>query len=266
MKRMSHSLFLVLLLLFALTSSIPAQDLAPGSPANPVLTLQDANAVLDEAHLLFERGETEQAMELYVRVAQSGFASPAVWANAGTAAYRAGDVGRSVLYYSRALHLDPTYDRALRSLEFVSPATNVYATGQRDALRGLLLRTPPMVWILLGQAIFLLLCFALAKSIAAVNRERRGHWLAVLGWSAVFAIIFVGVGGLNYYLRVSHADAVVVVDRAIARSEPRAEATGQLELPAGTIVEILEYRPDFLRVRLADGSGGFISRDQIEAI
>jgi hypothetical protein len=206
-------------------------------------------------------------MDLYVRVAQDGFPTAQVWTNAGTAAFRAGDTGRAVLYYSRALRMDPSYDRAVRSLRFVQPESNASDSGT-EFLRSTVGLISPTWWAIGAQVIFLLACLALGRAIARWRHaEERTHWLIIAAWSVVFFAAALTMTIWTHSYRVGGDDAVVLTKGAIARSEPRAESTAQLEVPPGTIVTLIETpAKGFVRVKLADGQSGFLSTRDLEQI
>lgn len=259
---------LPLLLVLLASPSWANGMISTNAPPPAVVDLESANATLEAAHLAFERGDASEAMEMYLRVAESGYPAASVWTNAGTAAWRAGRPGEAVLYYKRALRLDPTYSRALQSLEYVSPATNLTEESLRNnVLTALLRHSTPGQWFLAAQMLFLLGCFAIARSMASPDPEARGHWVAVLAWSLVFCLGAGAVGWINHTARMGGSEAVVMRDGATTRSEPREGSTEQMELPAGTVLEILESpRRGFVRVRSADGSTGFISTESITRI
>lgn len=242
--------------------------LSMGGEARAVASLDEANEILERAHLTFERGNPEGASELYLQVARSGFSAPSTWFNAGTAAYRAGDTGRAVLYYARALRMDPGYDLARQSLDAVSPQTNEAGAGVRELFHQLVRGTNPLVWVALGQILFLALCYSAARTLITEDPDRRGHWIAVLAWTAVLtgAILLAGwTAHQGGYLR---GDAVVLEENTITRSEPSADATPTLELPAGTMVRLVEAQPrqGHVRISLLDGRTGFVPADSIERI
>ncbi len=239
-----------------------------GNVAGAARSLEEANAILEQAHLAFERGEAERARDLYAQVGRSNYTAPYVWFNAGTAAYRAGDNGRAVLYYARALRLDPGHDLARQSLEVASPATNDAGTGLLGLLGQLLHRTTALPWVIAGQILFLTLCYSAAKTLAVSDPERRGHWLAVLLWTLFFTAAVFFAGWAAHQGSFLRGDAVVLEDGTVTRSEPRPDATAVLELPAGTLVRFREVQPrqGFIRVELLDGRGGFVPADSLERI
>lgn len=256
-------------LLFLLAAGIAAAVQAPNVyTTESVTSIDEANVVLEDAHMAFERGDTRRAMELYRQVALGGFDTPAVWTNAGTAAYRSGEIGKAVLYYERALRMDPNYERARRSLDIVSPATNdVRDSFREEVIAAVFESTSPVIWVLFAEFFYLLVCVAIFRAFKAVDRDQRGHWIAVLAWCAVLGVLCAGLAFANYSFRKGSADAVVLEDRSITRSEPNPTATAQLELPAGTLLELTEApRRGFVRFKMLDGRTGYIPVDDIEKI
>lgn len=241
---------------------------AQSTASEAVTDLASANKVFEEGNHAFERGDAKTALDAYTKVAQAGFGNAQVWFNAGTAAYRSEDVGRAVLYYSRALRIDPGYDRARNSLAVVSPATNNLGDGFFSEVVGTVFRrTSPGVWILAAEVFFLLGCFSIARHFATANDDKRGGWVASIVWSFVFTLVCVGIGAANHHSRAGGSTAVVLKDNTITHSEPREDSTAQLELPAGTIVELTESpQRGFVRFKIADGQAGYIALDQIERI
>ncbi len=233
-----------------------------------ITNLLDANKKLEMAHLAYERGDSRDALDYYLQVAQSEFGGPAAWFNAGNASYRSGDTGHAVLYYKRALKMDPDYERAIRSLDFISPATNESDSLFTDEVVGTVFRkTTPAFWVIIAEVCFVLIWISVARAMAIPDRDRRGHWIAAMGWALVFFLASGYLAYANHEFRAGGNQAVVVSDKTITRSAPDETATAVLELPAGTIVDLSEQpRKGFVRVRLADGRAGFVETDTIERI
>ncbi|MEO8377684.1 MAG: tetratricopeptide repeat protein [Candidatus Sumerlaeota bacterium] len=258
---------LLLATLFLICMQVPV--LAQGAASEAVTDLASANKVFDDGNHAFERGDPKAALEAYTKIAESGFASAQVWFNAGTAAYRSGDTGHAVLYYSRALRVDPGYERARASLTVVSPATNSLGNGFFSEVVGSIFRrSPPGAWFLGAEFFFLLGCFSIARYLSIADGDKRSHWFASLAWAFVFAVVCGAVGIANHRFRAGGNSAVVLNDKSVTHSEPRVDSVAQLELPAGTIVEMADepQRGGFARFKLADGQSGYIALDQIEHI
>jgi hypothetical protein len=254
---------LVMMMMLAL----PWAAEAKGVP-RVIATLEEANAALEEAHLAYQRGDAAAALALYEQVAESGFATAGVLGNAAAAAYRAGKVGHAVLYYHRALRLDPTDQRALRSLAVISPETNAKGGGAQG-FAGFVARHVTATQFALGAQLgFLLVCLAVMRAIAARDDEQRGHWVAVAGWSGAFVVAAGVMAAVAWSAAGGESNAAVVMrDGVVTRSEPNERATAQLELPAGTVVSLIgEPKGAFIQGRLADGTTSFLPIDAITRI
>lgn len=86
------------------------------------LSAQTENLIqqADEAYM---NDKFEEALELYLRVADENGSSSQLYYNIGNTYYRMGELGKSILYYRRALKLDPTNQDARANLTFVEEKT-----------------------------------------------------------------------------------------------------------------------------------------------
>jgi tetratricopeptide (TPR) repeat protein len=250
----------MLLLALLLGSAARAQE-APR-------TLAEANARLEEAHAAYDKGEFARALAIYEGVASAGFATPAVWSNAGAAAYRNGDKGRAMLYYRRAVRLDPSYGQAHQSMRAFSPKTN-------DAERPLLLAaadalfrvTAPGLWAIAASVALALASLHLFFAIRTLDPERRGHSMVLMAYCATAALLFAAITAWNHHWRRGADEAVVMANDVKAHSAPDPASEALLLLPAGTVVTLLDAPVrGFVRVRLADGTSVYVETDDIERV
>jgi len=226
-----------------------------------------ANSKLEQAHVLFQRGENAQAMEIYESLG-TRLATADVWANAGTAAWRANEKGRAVLYYLRSLRLDPTNERAAASLAVASPSTNK-SDGDLFPMLARALRAigPSGFWMGVGLLAFLTASLLLALFLGNTDANRRSTFGATAAWLFAFAFILYGAGWITWKDTMPGNYGVVLADKTIIRSEPKTDGMAQLEVPAGTIVVTTEDpQSGFVRVRLLDGRGGFLRTTELEKI
>jgi len=79
--------------------------------------LKAQNEELDKANSLYKQTDYQGASQLYEDIAIRYGVSPELYYNIGNAYYKAGEVGRSILNYERALRLSPNYEDAKVNLE-----------------------------------------------------------------------------------------------------------------------------------------------------
>src|SRR5438445_11782944 len=75
-----------------------------GAPSTPPRT---APEMMAEANQHFEKGESEEALEIYLGLVRQGFVGAALYYNLGNVYYRRGERGQAVLWYKRAERLSP---------------------------------------------------------------------------------------------------------------------------------------------------------------
>ncbi|MDX2175212.1 MAG: hypothetical protein SF028_01960 [Candidatus Sumerlaeia bacterium] len=261
--RLPRFLFLLPALLLA-ASALFAQSAAP----ERIDTVADAASLVERANKLYEDGDFKGALGIYERVARSGYSTAAVLGNAGAAAYRDGDPGRAVLYYRRALRVDPGYDRALQSLRVVSPASNDAGSSfWQGAVEGLFRLAPPGLWLGLSQLLLLFFSFAVYRALASEDPDARSHWFAVGAYAALVLAAVAACGYGSYRFRTGGGDAVILAPDTVLRSAPAAASSELFALPAGTVVRLLEEPVSgFVRCRLADGSTGYAPTAGLEPI
>ncbi len=176
----------------------------------------------------------------------------------GNAALGAGDRGRAVLAWRRALLVDPGNERAVRNLAWVRDRAPIWlprpaAGGALDSLlfwRGRL-SVAQRHWVGAGA-------FALAVALAIPWSRRRApafRRLAVLP----FVVWVTATGSALLSTGVSNA-GVLLADGATLRSADSVGAPPAFgnPLPSGTELTVLEERATWVRAALADGTQGWL--------
>ena len=83
------------------------------------LPLMAANANIDKANQAYKQELYNEALQLYLQEAKETGVSSALYCNIGDTYYRLKDNVHAVLYYERALVLDPSNSDARFNLDFV---------------------------------------------------------------------------------------------------------------------------------------------------
>ncbi|MGD8306960.1 MAG: tetratricopeptide repeat protein, partial [Ignavibacteria bacterium] len=78
---------------------------------------------IDEANTYYREGSYEKAIEIYESLVDEGYLGVSLFYNLGNTYYRVGKIGYSILYYEKALKLDPSDDDIKHNLEFAYLST-----------------------------------------------------------------------------------------------------------------------------------------------
>ncbi len=232
------------------------------------MTFEEARARQEKANGAFERGDYTSALDMYEGIARAGHGTPAVLGNAGAAAFRLGDIGKAVLYYRRALRLDPGYDRAVRSLRIIAPTSAAEAPSfVAVVVEALFTHTSPVFWVVVMDLFLVAGSVFLWRGMSTPDPDRRAHYLSLVAYASVFVLISGGTAFGNERWRRGGAEAVVLRDKTSGLSAPTPTAQELLVLPAGTTVTLTEEPSGgYVRFRLPDGSAAYVATGAIERV
>jgi hypothetical protein len=179
---------------------------------------------------------------------------PELLADWGNAALGAGDVGTAVLAYRRSLALDASNARAQRNLAWLRSRQSDQlrpATDSSDALF-FFHAWPRSRRILVGAGAF---AIAILLLVPWAGRRRR----AMTGVALLPAAIWIAML-VSLVLEDRHTDDAVVMDSVMLRAADSSGAPAAMSsaLPRGTEVTLLERRDSWAKIRLANGTAGWV--------
>jgi len=79
-----------------------------------------ASEIISKADSAYTKGDFKTALSLYSKAVATSGSSAELYYNLGNSYYRNGNVPQAILYYERALRLDPSFSRARENLDFVN--------------------------------------------------------------------------------------------------------------------------------------------------
>ncbi len=217
-------------------------------------------------------GQWEDALSVFSAIDRLGLESPYLYCNIGDAYFKLSDYPHAVLYYERALKLDPSCSDARYNLQVVSglvqdkidPVPEFILKNWARAVC-YILDSNAWAWLsiaFLAVTVAMVLVFLLAGSAAA---RKTGFALAVVFLLVTISSFSFSVWQKNDYMRAD--GAVVMVPVTSVKSSPSEEVSKDLFiLHEGTKVTILDAVGDWRNIELADGRQGWIHCDDIEVI
>lgn len=285
-RTLRHRLGIVAVIACGLSTPLVAQTDAPTDatpdPARTAAVAADAAYVrgLEEVS-----GSTaavaafRESAAAWRRAINAGADGSAAWFNLGNALVRAGETGDAILAYRRAERLDPTDDDIAANLAearrrvdrpIQADATDVDFTGVASWWH--ILGTSTRLWV--AVVAWLVFWVLLDRRLATGGRrvdEREATtalWRAGLGGSLAIAVICAGTVTADRLLPEWRPVGVLVRSDVVLRSGNGASFEPAIEEPLSEGVEfaILEARPGWWRVRLPDGTTGWVSAEDGERV
>ena len=220
----------------------------------------------------YSDGRWEDADRAWTAIEGVGMSSPELYCNIGDVRFRQSRLGDAILYYSRALKMDPSFSDARHNLEFAKSLTQdkidtVPEFFLRSWMRKLCWTLPSDTWawlslVLLAGVLALVLLFLLARGSAARKWGFFGGVVVLI--LLIFTLLFASWQKRDY-LRAD--DAVVMRPVVSVKSAPSQMDTKDLFiLHEGTCVQVLDSVGEWCDVRLSDGREGWLKSSEIEII
>lgn len=203
--------------------------------------------LISKADSAYNVDNYEDALQLYLQAAQNG-ADDNLLYNIGNTYYRLNHLGKAVLYYERALKVNPTNSDAKLNLEFVNTKTIDEISDNKGSFISNTLTTIATyfmanTWAVIALVVFLLMLSAVAAYLFSGNIMLRKT--GFFGGIILFFILIIAICFAFYSASLvnSHDEAVIVSPSTILSTKPRAPQNRNEEamlLHEGTKVIILD--------------------------
>ena len=278
--RLLLQLLLALAVVGAFSTRIHAQD-SPHAIADSA-----EEAYLDGLSLLDDdpaaaRTRFQEAARGYQELLDNGAHSSGAWFNLGNALLRSGNVGEAIVAYRRAERIDPSNDDVAANL--AEARSRVESRIEPDAnnmsfttVAGWWHSVSPTTRLWIGLVAWVLFWALLALRYARRRNEQaqeerefaRAGWLAGIWGTITIAVIAAGTLLFDTAFARMYPVGVLTNDQVVLRSG-NGEGFGAIAeepLHEGVEFTILELRPGWWRVELADGTVGWIPAQDAQAV
>ena len=189
----------------------------------------------------------------------------------GNAAFRSNKLGYAVLYYHKALKLDPQHEKASRNLAYVSryredqlervPEFFIKSWG-RD-LTGLF---SVQVWSYLAIILFGFMLIAVVIYIFAsrLAMKKAGFFSGLI----ILAMFIISLSAARYrHKEIVDPDQLVIVSPSVVvKSSPSLTGTDLFILHEGTEATLTDHLGNWSEIRISDGRIGWIPAEAFEVI
>ena len=242
------------------------------------LPLMAANANIDKANQAYKQELYNEALQLYLQEAKETGVSSALYCNIGDTYYRLKDNVHAVLYYERALVLDPSNSDARFNLDFVrgkmqlpDDAGDSWFSNWVDQTVS---RLSSNAWAVIAIISFLLFLAGVAAYLFLDNVLMRK--IGFFGGALLLvATILANLAAFHVYHKATSGNAAIIMPESVVLSTAPREARDKDEeafsLQQGTRVEIVDSitgkdSGKWLQVSTAGGHKAWLKANDIEVI
>ena len=236
------------------------------------------NPFIGRANQAYKQELYNEALKLYLQEADRTGVSSSLYCNIGDTYYRLKDNVHAVLYYERALLLDPSNSDARFNLEFVrskmqlpDDAGDSWFSNWVDQTVS---RLSSNTWAIIAIITFLLFLAGVAAYLFVDNVLVRK--IGFFGGAVVLlASILANLAAFHVYHKATDGNVAIVMPESVTLStaprEPRDKEEEAFTLQQGTRVEIVDSIADkshgkWLQVSTAGGHKAWLKAEAIEVI
>jgi len=240
--------------------------------AFPLLSFGNKNSTpYGLANTLYRNGHYADAMREYKKLIDQGYQSAALYYNMGNACFKSDEIPSAILYYEKARRLAP----ADEDINFNIRYTNLKTTDKIDEAPEFFLNkwwhsfilccslsalsTISITLILLASLVLIGYLFT-----SSVVLKKASFFTSLILFFLGVIAIFVGNRQSAYF--DNHKQAIIFSGSVTVKSTPAAAAKTLFLLHEGTKVDVLETNAGKIRIKLANGSEGWIGEGDVKEI
>ncbi len=219
----------------------------------------------------YAKGLYYYAIDVYEQVVDSGYEAPELYYNLGNAYYKVNNIPMAILNYERAKILDPydddiKHNLALANAHVIDKIDIIPEFFMKNRVRNIVNIASSDKWAIISISTFILflLLFLIYLFSARVGIKKISFWCAIL-------ILFISVSSFysalkrKQFLTLKNA-AIIISPTVTAKSSPAESGVDLFIIHEGTKVIIEDSIDVWNRIRIGDGTKGWIKKEDRELI
>lgn len=224
-----------------------------------------------KAGAYYQKQDYENAVKNYEDLIKSGHVATEVYYNLGNCYFKTGNTAHALLNYERARRLAPddddiNFNIKIASLKVVDKMDAVPEIFYKRWLKLIASAFATDTWtkIFISCAWFMFFFFALYLVAPSASMKKFGF---------IFAVLFIFLTGSvfafaqkSYAMTFLDQHAIVSSTSVYVKSSPDEKGTDQFIIHEGTKVDVLDELGEWKKIRIANGSIGWLKQTEIEII
>lgn len=219
----------------------------------------------------FAQEQWQDALNSYKSIEDQGLQSADLYYNMGNAYFKLGDTPHAILYFERAIKLNPSHKDARNNLEIASQFTLdkidkvpefVLLTWTKRLRQSL--SADNWAWITLLLGIVIVALMLLFKHSYSGKIRKISFITACVIFAVAIATFIFSISGKNAIMRVDHA--IVMSPVSSVKSSPSDAGNAIFVLHEGTKVKLLDEVGEWSKIELSDGRQGWLKKSTVEGI
>ena len=229
------------------------------------------SATIDSANTAYAKNDFQKAITLYQSIVDSDYEASDLYYNLGNSYFKTSDIPPAILYWEKALKLSPNDE----DIDFNLKVANTLIADKIEAVPELFIKEwwkslcnlfASNTWTKIGLVdffifIILLAFFRLSRSLAL---RKSSFWIGMV--FLFFSLLSLGIAYTQYQSNIAHKEAIVFTPSLTVKSSPDEKSTDLFVIHEGLKIELLDNVGDWYKIKIANGSIGWIVEDDFRRI
>ena len=235
---------------------------------NLSIQAQSPIQLFDLGNEAYNQGLYEKAKNFYVKVLDENLHSAELYFNLGNSYYKTGEIAESIFYLELANRLSPGQIDIKNNIKFAKnmgldsieelPKSQIYQA-QKKFLNIISIDS----WSIISLLFSWLFCILFGVYIWSQNSKIKRVFFILSSLIMIFLLTSISMIYNIDNSKKQNNSAIIFEKKINVNSEPNNRSTLLFNLHEGTMIEVTEKLDDWLKIKIANGSEGWIENKNI---
>ena len=232
------------------------------------LKAQKPEVLLTKANSLYNENAFDSALVLYKDIVEQGYSSASLFYNIGNTYYKLRNYPLAIYYYEKSLKLDPNNDDTKHNIEIAQ----LFLTDKIEAVPELFIKTwwnnlsntfTLNLWSIITLVLIGLLLTCLFFYITAKTRGLKKSMFFIGLFLLVFTICSFSISAKKYNYISTNNEGIIIIPTITIKSSPSNSSVDLFVLHEGSKVKILDNADGWEKIKIANGSIGWLPASSV---
>ena len=216
-----------------------------------------SDQLFEKANKAYNNSDYTSAITLYDSILTIGLESSELYYNLGNCHYKAQNWANAIWHYEKSLKLERNektiQNLELANLKIIDRIEEIPQLFYKKWWSSFISMFNTFSWQLIS---ILIIWFALTiKILSQFTNYKKEHFLSIL-YSLTLISVFATYS--SYQRNITKKEAIIFTSSVVVNSAPTTNSTNLFSLHSGSKIEILDTIGEWINIKIANGSSGWI--------
>lgn len=224
---------------------------------------QKPEELLTKANTLYNENSFDSALVIYKSIVDNGYSSATLYYNIGNTYYKLKNYPLAIFYYEKSLKLEPNNEDTKHNIEIAQ----LFLTDKIEAVPELFIKTwwnklsnsftlntwAVITLVLIGISLICIFFYITSKTRGL---KKSMFFLGIL--MIVLTIVSFSISSKKHKYLSSHNEGIIITPTITIKSSPSTTSVDLFVLHEGSKVKILDNTEGWEKIKIANGSIGWL--------